>query len=57
MKYHTMIVRTCPEHIIILILHFWVKNVGFEIKQVHLSKLLVFYRNKSNGYRKHSRQS
>ena len=35
-----------------VIWQFWVKIVFFEQKQFHLSKLLVFYRNKSKWYRK-----
>ena len=30
MRSHTMIVKTLSEHIIKVILHFWVKNVVFE---------------------------
>ena len=33
---------------------FWGQKCGFEQKQFHVSKLLVFYRNKSIGYRKQS---
>ena len=54
MKSHTMIEKTLSEHIIMVILHFWVKNVVFEQKWFHLSKLPVFYGNNSNGLRKHS---
>ena len=36
MKYHTMIVKTLSEHIIIAILHCWVKNVVSEQKWFHL---------------------
>ena len=32
MKSHTMIEKTLSEHIIIVILHFVAKNVGFEQK-------------------------
>ena len=42
-----MIAKTLSEHIIMVILHFWVKNVVFEQKQFHLSKLAVLYRNNS----------
>ena len=44
-----MIVKTLSENIIIVILHFWVKNVVFEQKWFHLSKLAVFSRNNSYG--------
>ena len=37
-----------------VILHFWVKNVVFEQKQFHISKLAVLYRNNTIGWRKHS---
>ena len=45
MKLYTIIVMTLSKHMIIVILHFGVKNVVFEQKLFHLSKLLVFYRN------------
>ena len=32
MKSHTMIEKTLSEHIIMVILHFWVKNLVFEQK-------------------------
>ena len=54
MKSHTMIEKTLSEHIIMVILHFWVKNVVFEQKLFHLSKLPDFNRINSNGFRKHS---
>ena len=50
-KSHT---KTLSEHIIMIILHFLFKNVVFKQKWFHLSKLVVFYRNNSNGSRKHS---
>ena len=53
MKFHTTIVTTLSEHIIIVYFAFLVKNVVFEQKWFHLSKLAVFYRNQSNGYIKH----
>ena len=43
-----MIEKTMSEHKIMVILHFWVKNVVFERKN-HLLKIPVFYRIKSNG--------
>ena len=46
--------KTLSEHMIMVILHFWDKNVVFEQKQYHLSKLPDFYRINSNGFRKHS---
>ena len=49
-----MIVKTLSEHINMVILHFWAKYVVFEQKYFHHSKLPVFHRNNSNGYRKHS---
>ena len=52
MKFHIMIVKTFSEHIIMVMSDFGVKNVVFEQKHFHLSKLLVFYRNNSNRYRK-----
>ena len=39
---------------IIGILNFAIKNVVFDQKQFHLSILLIFYKNKGNGYRKQS---
>ena len=52
MKSYTIIIKILSKHMIIVILHFWVQKCGFEQKQFYLSKPLVFYRNKSNGYRK-----
>ena len=51
MKSYTIIVKTLSKHMKIAILDFGVKNGVFEQKQFHLSKLPVFYRNKSNLYR------
>ena len=51
MKSNTIIGNTLSKHMIIVILHFLVKNAVFEQKQFNLSKLLVFHWNKSNGYR------
>ena len=53
MKSHTIIVKTLSEHMIIVIVHFWVKNLVFELKWFHFSKLAVFYKNNSNWYIKH----
>ena len=53
-KSHMMIVKTLSQHMIMVILHFWAKNVVFEQKWIHLSKEPVFHTNNSNGYRKHS---
>ena len=54
MKSYTIIVKTLSKHMSIIILQFWVKKVVFEEKQFHLSNPLVFWRNKSKGYRKKS---
>ena len=56
MKSHTMIVKTLSEHIGMAILHLWVKNEVFEQKWFHLSKLPVFHRSNSNGYKIHSQK-
>ena len=45
MKSHTIIVKTLSEHMIIVILHFWVKNLVFEQKWFHFSKLAVIISN------------
>ena len=51
MKSYTIIGKTVSKHMFIVILHFGVKNMIFEQKQFHLSKLMVHYGNKSNGYK------
>ena len=40
MKSHTMIVKTLSKHIIMVILHFFVKNVAFE-KNNFMSQLIL----------------
>ena len=54
MKLHTVTKKTLSEQIIMTILHFWVKFVGFEQKYCQLSKQSDLYRNSSNGFIKHS---
>ena len=56
-KSYKIIVYTLSKRMITVKLHVWVKNVVFEQKEFHLLKLLIFYRNKGNGYRKQSLKS